>query len=75
MAPGSSPSHKLQQALLDAGAGPLAANLQSLNMPVITEGRERNLSRFAQLLRGAGFHDAEGKRRGPALDAIFAVKA
>jgi acetylserotonin N-methyltransferase len=63
-----------EKLLNEDGVGPLAANMQSLNMLVVTEGRERSLSQFAQLLRAAGFRGVEGKRTGVALDAILAVK-
>jgi acetylserotonin N-methyltransferase len=64
-----------EKLLNEDGVGPLAANMQSLNMLVVTEGRERTLSQFAQLLRDAGFGDVEGRRTGVALDAILAAKA
>ena len=64
-----------EKLLNEDGVGPLAVNMQSLNMLVVTEGRERTLSEFAHLLQEAGFREVEGKRTGVALDAIFAVKA
>jgi acetylserotonin O-methyltransferase len=64
-----------EKLLNEDGVGPLAANMQSLNMLVVTEGRERSLSQFERLLRSAGFHEVEGKRTGVALDAILAVKS
>jgi acetylserotonin O-methyltransferase len=63
-----------EKLLNEDGVGPLAANMQSLNMLVVTEGRERSLSQFERLLRAAGFHEVAGKRTGVALDAIVAVK-
>jgi acetylserotonin O-methyltransferase len=63
-----------EKLLNEDGVGPLAANMQSLNMLVVTEGRERSLSQFEEMLRAAGFSDVEGKRTGLALDAILAVK-
>jgi acetylserotonin N-methyltransferase len=63
-----------EKLLNEDGVGPLSANMQSLNMLVVTEGRERRLSEFEQLLRSAGFVDIAGKRTGVALDAILAVK-
>ncbi len=63
-----------EKLLNEDGVGPLAANMQSLNMLVVTEGRERSLSQFERLLRAAGFHEVAGKRTGVALDAILAVK-
>jgi len=64
-----------EKLLNEDGVGPLAANMQSLNMLVVTEGRERSLSQYGQLLRAAGFTEVAGKRTGVALDAILAVKA
>ena len=64
-----------EKLLNEDGVGPLAANMQSLNMLVVTEGRERRLSEFEQLLREAGFTQVAGKRTGVALDAILAWKS
>ena len=64
-----------EKLLNEDGVGPVAVNMQSLNMLVVTEGRERTLSQFARLLHDAGFHQVEDQRTGLALDAIFAVKA
>jgi acetylserotonin N-methyltransferase len=63
-----------EKLLEEDGVGPLAANMQSLNMLIVTEGRERSLAQYAGLLRRAGFGTVEGKRTGVALDAILAVK-
>ena len=63
-----------EKLLEEDGVGPLAANMQSLNMLIVTEGRERSLSEYAGLLRRAGFGAVEGKRTGAALDAILAAK-
>lgn len=54
--------------------GPLPALMQSLNMLICTEGRERTLSEFTALLREAGFAEVEGRRTGAPLDAILASK-
>lgn len=64
-----------EKLLNEDGVGPLAANMQSLNMLVVTEGRERSLGAYARLLRAAGFAGVEGKRTGVALDAILAIKS
>ena len=45
-------------------SGPLPANMQSLNMLVVTEGRERSLAEYRRLLRRAGFTTVEGRRTG-----------
>ena len=63
-----------EKLLEEDGVGPLDANMQSLNMLIVTEGRERSLSEYAGLLRRAGFGAVEGRRTGAALDAILAVK-
>ncbi len=55
-------------------SGPVAALMQSLNMLVCTEGKERTLSEYAALLEQAGFKNVRGKRTGTPLDAILAVK-
>lgn len=54
--------------------GPLSVHMQSLNMLVCTEGKERTLSEYAALLREAGFAEVEGRKTGAAVDAILALK-
>src|SRR5258706_12607110 len=54
--------------------GPMWAAMQSLNMLVCTEGRERNLQEYEALLRAAGFSTVEGHVTGAPLDAVLAVK-
>lgn len=54
--------------------GPIPAQLQSVNMLVCTEGKERTLTEFRVLLESAGFTDVRGHITGTPLDAIFAVK-
>lgn len=54
--------------------GPVWAHMQSLNMLVCTEGKERTLPEYAALLNRAGFVNVEGKRTGAPLDAILAIK-
>jgi acetylserotonin N-methyltransferase len=63
-----------EKLLNEDGVGPLAVNMQSLNMLVVTEGQERRLSQFERLLRAAGFASIQGKHTGVALDAILALK-
>ncbi|HKE25476.1 MAG TPA: class I SAM-dependent methyltransferase [Bryobacteraceae bacterium] len=60
--------------LAEDGVGPVPANLQSLNMLVVTEGRERSLEQYRRLLEQAGFSGVEGRRTGVALDAVMAAK-
>ncbi|MDE3199122.1 MAG: homocysteine methyltransferase [Acidobacteriota bacterium] len=63
-----------EKLILEDRSGPLSAHLQSLSMLVVTEGRERSLSEYSDLLRAAGFHRVEGKCTGTYLDAILARK-
>lgn len=63
-----------EKLLAEDGVGPLPANMQSLNMLVVTEGRERTLSEYVRLLESAGFRNVEGRRTGVALDAVLALK-
>ena len=55
--------------------GYVSAHMQSLNMLVVTEGRERSLDEYRALLNAAGFCQVEGRRTGAPLDAILAVKS
>jgi acetylserotonin N-methyltransferase len=55
--------------------GPTPALLQSLNMLVCTEGRERTLTEYRHLLEDAGFERVEGKITGGYLDAVLARKS
>lgn len=64
----------MEKLLAADGVGPITANLQSLNMLVVTEGRERSLDEYTLLLRAAGFADVEGRTTGGWLDAVLAVK-
>lgn len=63
-----------ERLLDEAKTGPLGALLQSLNMLVCVEGKERTLSEYAVLLREAGFLEVRGTKTGAPLDAILAVK-
>jgi len=54
--------------------GPVGAHMQSLNMLVCTEGRERSLSEYTSLLRDAGFATVRGSVTGAPLDAVLAEK-
>jgi acetylserotonin O-methyltransferase len=50
------------------------AQMQSLNMLVCTEGKERTLGEYEALLKRAGFATAEGRQTKSPLDAILALK-
>jgi acetylserotonin O-methyltransferase len=65
----------IAERILDEGkAGPLSALMQSLNMLVCTEGKERTLAEYSDLLRQAGFAKVQGRKTGAPLDAILAGK-
>lgn len=65
----------IAERLLDEDkTGPVPALLQSLNMLVCTEGKERTLSEYTALLRKAGFAEVQGRKTGAPLDAILAVR-
>jgi acetylserotonin N-methyltransferase len=63
-----------EKLLEEDGVGPVPVNMQSLNMLICTEGKERSLSEYTGLLRSAGFGAVEGRRTGVPLDAILALK-
>jgi acetylserotonin N-methyltransferase len=63
-----------EKLLDDDKSGPVHAHVQSLNMLICTEGKERTLGEYAALLRAAGFTSVNGRRTGAPLDAILAVK-
>ncbi len=55
-------------------SGPRWAMMQSLNMLVCTEGKERSASEYEQLLRKAGFSSIEVTTTSVPLDGILAIK-
>lgn len=52
----------------------VAGHMQSLNMLIGTEGRERSVQEYEGLLRGAGFSSVESRVTGAYLDAVLAIK-
>jgi len=58
--------------LLDPANVP--AHMQSLNMLICTEGRERSAEEYAALLKEAGFSTVESRPTGTILDATLAMK-
>lgn len=65
----------IAEKLLDEDkSGPTPAHMQSLNMLVCTEGRERTLGEYRALLREAGFASVEGRHTGALVDAVLATK-
>jgi acetylserotonin N-methyltransferase len=63
-----------EKMLSDDKSGPRWAQMQSLNMLTCTEGKERTLGEYRELLYAAGFRSVEGQRTPAPLDAILAVK-
>lgn len=63
-----------EKLLHDDKAGPEWAVLQSLNMLVCTEGKERTLGEYEALLTTAGFRDVTGYRTPSPLDVVLARK-
>jgi len=63
-----------EKLLHDDKSGPAAALLQSLNMLVCTEGKERTLAEYAELLTAHGFRNIVGVQTGAPVDAILARK-
>jgi acetylserotonin O-methyltransferase len=55
-------------------SGPLAGQLQSLNMLACTEGKERNAVEYQELLLEAGFAEVHAKETGSVVDVILATK-
>jgi acetylserotonin N-methyltransferase len=64
-----------EKMLDDDKTGPSWAVLQSLNMLICTEGKERTLGEYRDLLKSIGFAQVEGRRTDSPLDAVLAVKA
>jgi acetylserotonin O-methyltransferase len=52
----------------------ISAHMQSLNMLIGTEGRERSAAEYETLLRTAGFSQIESRVTGAYLDAVLAIK-
>ena len=64
----------VEKVLTDDRAGPRWALMQDLNMLACTEGRERTLSEYEELLTKVGFADVKGCRTSGPADAVLAVK-
>lgn len=66
----------IAEKLLNADkTGPSWAQMQNLNMLTCTEGKERTLAEYEEILARAGFTDVQGCVTPTPLDAILAVKA
>jgi acetylserotonin O-methyltransferase len=64
-----------EKLLNDDREGPVWAQMQSLNMLVCTEGKERTLAEYEALLKQAGFAEIQGRQTASPLDAVLAVKS
>jgi acetylserotonin N-methyltransferase len=63
-----------EKLLLEDRSGPDWAQMQDLNMLTCTEGRERTLADYEELLGQAGFKNVRGCRTSSPLDAVLATK-
>ncbi len=63
-----------EKLIADDRAGPDWAQMQDLNMLLVTEGKERTLGEYTDLLRAAGFAEVDGRTTDAPVDAILAVK-
>lgn len=63
-----------EKVLTEDKTGPMWALMQSLNMLVCAEGKERTVSEYERLLKWAGFTDVQGRRTNGPLDAVLAIK-
>jgi acetylserotonin O-methyltransferase len=64
-----------EKLLQEDRSGTVTTHMQSLNMLIVTEGRERTLSEYTVLLRAAGFAEVSGSVTGAPLDAVLAIKS
>ena len=64
-----------EKIIADSKDGPRWAQLQDINMLIVTEGRERTLGQYEQLLKAAGFGDITACRTPMPLDIILAIKS
>jgi len=63
-----------EKLLSDSQDGPPWAQLQDINMLIVTEGRERTLQEYEGLLTAAGFADVVACRTDTPLDVVLAIK-
>jgi len=63
-----------EKIIADSKDGPRWAQLQDLNMLIVTEGRERTLAEYETLLTEPGFRDVTACRTPMPLDIILAIK-
>lgn len=63
-----------EKLLHDDKSGPLKGQLQSLNMLVCTEGKERSAAEYRSLLQDVGFAEVQSRETGSVVDAVLALK-
>ncbi len=63
-----------EKLIADDRAGPNWAQMQDLNMLLVTEGKERTLGDYKELLKRVGFTDVQAKTSNAPVDAVLAVK-
>ncbi|MFN9370795.1 MAG: class I SAM-dependent methyltransferase [Planctomycetaceae bacterium] len=63
-----------EKLLWEDKTGPRWAQLQSLNMLVCTEGKERTLGEYEELLNRVGFERVQGMRTNSPLDVVWGRK-
>ena len=63
-----------EKMLTDDRSGGHWARMQNLNMLLVTEGQERTLAQYAELLARVGFRDVAGVRTASPGDAVLARK-
>jgi acetylserotonin N-methyltransferase len=63
-----------EKVLWDDKTGPRWSQMQSLNMLTCTEGKERTVGEYEQLLNAVGFRDVSVARTNSPLDAVLALK-
>ncbi len=63
-----------EKMVADDRAGPDWAQMQDLNMLACTEGRERTLAEYVDVLQAAGFKEVRGHVTQVPVDAILAIK-
>jgi acetylserotonin O-methyltransferase len=63
-----------EKLLDDDKSGPRWAQMQSLNMLLCTEGKERTLAEYKALLNRVGFGEVRGCKTDSPLDAVLAIK-
>ncbi len=64
----------VEKLLAEDKSGPTSVQMQSLNMLLCTEGKERSLSEYRALLEAAGFQHVRGCVTGAPFDAVLAIK-